>query len=326
MTANVTKMAYTGETPWHGEGTPLTQGADVDTWIREAGLGYEVKKAAVHYNVDDKSRTFSDRFVTYHGETGNALGLVSDRYKIFQPRNAVEFYRDFVEANRMKLETAGTLLNARRVWGLASLEEATFTLPGGDAIRPYFLLMSSYDGETSTIGTYTATRVVCCNTLAMALGAFKDDQRKAKGSSGFSISHSKDFDIKWARQQASNLLEASQEFKAKAELLASAGIGGDDLLAYFIGLVGVENEKHELTPQSKAKVDKLVQLYKSGPGADLPTSRGTLWGALNAVTRFVDHEAPVRSAGSRFASGQFGPGAQLKNKALELALELAVAA
>lgn len=324
MTANVVNMAYVGATPWHGEGNALTEGASVETWIREAGLGYEVKKAAVHFNALGKSRIFADRFVTYRGDDGTALGLVSDRYKIVQPAEVVEFYREFVEAGGMKLETAGTLMGSRRVWGLASLD-SPIVLPGGrDVTRPYFLLMTSYDGETSTIGTFTAVRVVCCNTLAMALTVFKGE-KKSKVS-GFSIGHNREFDKAWARTQATNLIEASKQYQDQAQLLASAGLGRDELLAYFIGLVGVENEKGELTPQSKTKVDRLVQLYKSGPGADLPTAKGTLWGALNAVTRFVDHDAPVRSAGSRFASGQFGPGAALKNRALEQALELAVAA
>lgn len=328
MTANVVQMAYVGQTPWHGEGSKLTDGADIDTWKREAGLGYEVKKAAVRYICDGDEkfgmqgvRTFGDRFVTYRGDDGTPLGVVSDRYKIVQPGEIVEFYRDFVSAGGMKLETAGTLLNSRRVWGLASLD-VPFELPGGDVTRPYFLLATSYDGETATTGTFTSVRVVCCNTLRMALS-----QHKAGGkTTGFSISHSREFDRSWAQQQAQNLLDASREYQSKAELLAATGINRDQLLRYFIGLVGAENDKGEMTTRSKNKVDRLVQLYKSGPGADLPSAKGTVWGALNAVTRYIDFETPTRGDSSRFARGQFGPNANLKDRALAEALELAVAA
>lgn len=328
MTANVIKMAYRGEAPWHGEGTDLTAGADIDTWTREAGLDFEVKKAPVNFVANPErlgtaeSRVFADRFVTYRGDTGEPFGVVSDRYKIVQPREVTEFYRDFNSVG-LNLETAG-MLGTGRAWGLASLDRP-IKLLGQDQINPYFLFTTSFDGETSTIGTFTATRVVCCNTMQMALTQLKAD-KKAKRVTGFSVSHSGEFDRKWAQEQVQNLIEATQQYADKANLLASVGLSKEDALRFFVGLVGVENEKGDLTPQSRTKVDRLVQLYKSGPGADLLSARGTAWGALNAVTRFVDHEAPTRSNGSRFASGQFGPGNQLKNKALEQALELAVAA
>jgi phage/plasmid-like protein (TIGR03299 family) len=319
-------MAYVGETPWHGEGSVLTEGADIETWRREAGLDFEVKKAPVQFIPEGVAyqRTFEDRFVTYRGDDGTPLGLVSDRYKIVQPGEVIEFYRDFVTAGGMKLETAGTLMGSRRVWGLASLDKP-FQLPGGDVIRPFFLFATSFDGETSTTGNFSSVRVVCCNTLAMALREEAQD-RKGKLTTGFSVGHNRDFSREWAQAQVHNLIRATEQYAEKSALLAQTGLGKDEMLAYFAGLVGVENEKGELTPQSRNKIDRLVQLYKSGPGAELPSARGTLWGALNAVTRFVDHDAPVRKGGSRFASGQFGPGAKLKAAALESALELAVAA
>lgn len=331
MTANVTQMAYIGATPWHREGTKLTEGADIDTWVREAGLDYEVKKAAVRYVCEGDEqfgvkgfRKFADRFVTYRADDGTALGLVSDRYKIVQPAEVGEFYRDFVDTAGMKLETMGTLLDSRRVFGLASLDHG-FTLPGGDVTRPYLLFSTSFDGETSTLGTFTSVRVVCCNTLAMAIREATAD-KKAKRITGFSVGHSRDFDRAWAQDQVRNLLTATEQYQQKAKLLAATGLSKDEAIEYFVSLVGVIGEDEKLTSQSRAKIDRLVSLYRTGPGADLPSARGTAWGALNAVTCYVDHEAPTRKDNSRFVSGQFGPGAQLKNKALEAALELAVAA
>lgn len=326
MSANVIKMAYVGETPWHGEGSVLTEGASIDTWTREAGLDFTVLKAAVHFDTHDQlDCTFPNRFVTYRGDDGTPLGLVSDVYKIVQPREVTEFYRDFTTSTGMKLETAGVLNGSRRVWGLAKLDRP-IKLLGFDRIDPYFLFTTSFDGETSTLGNFTATRVVCNNTMQMALSVIKQDQ-KAKKISGFSVSHAGEFNRAWAQEQVENLIGATEQYAHKAELLAATGMSDDAVLKFFAGLVGVKGNKgDDLTPQSRTKVDQLVQLYRSGPGADLKSARGTAWGALNAVTRYVDFEAPVRKGGSRFSSGQFGPGNQLKNKALEQALELAVAA
>lgn len=325
MTANVVQMAYVGETPWHGEGNVLTEGADIETWTREAGLDFEVKKAEVLFGPRGLPlRKFGKRFVTHRADDGTPLGIVSDRFQLVQPREVVEFYREFVASGGMKLETAGTLLDSRRVWGLASLD-APFSLPGGDVVRPYFLLATGFGDGTGTTGTFTSVRVVCCNTLQMAMNERDEDNRKSR-ISGFSVGHNAKFDRAWAQQQVENLISASHDFENNAALLASTGISNAEVLRYFVGLVGVESDKGELTPQSKTKIDRLVQLYRSGPGADLPTARGTAWGALNAITHYADFDVPVRKTGSRFVSGQFGPGNQLKNRALEAALELAVAA
>lgn len=326
MTDAVVKMAYSGSLPWHGKGSDLTAGADIDTWKREAGLDFTVVKVRSTY-VDSQGndRTFPDRFATIREDDGTPLGLVSDRYKLVQPGELIEFYRDFVAAGDMVLETAGTLLDSRRVWALARLDHE-IVLPGNDISRPFFLLTGSFDGDTGTVGTFGCTRVVCANTLAMALTERVGD-KKSKTITGFSLTHRSDFDRAEAQGHAKELMLAAEEYAEKAAVLASTGINSDQMLAYFVGLVGRENEKHEMTAQSKAKVDRLVQLYKSGPGADLPSARGTAFGALNAVTRFVDHEAPERgSGGGRLVSAWYGAGRDLKNRALEQALELAVAA
>jgi phage/plasmid-like protein (TIGR03299 family) len=330
MTAEVSHIkgkAYVGQRPWHGLGTDLSEGADIETWKREAGLDFIVAKAPVLYGPEGTTavRSFEDRFVTYRGDTGAALGIVSDKYQLVQPGEIVDFYRDFVAAGDMKLETAGNLKGGRRVWGLASLEHE-IRLPGNDITRPYFLLTTSFDGETATMGTFTSVRVVCWNTLNMAYSVNQTDKRK-KTVSGFSIAHHSKFRPEVAKAEARNLLVAAQEYEQNANLLAATGVNQTQVIAYFAGLVGSLDKKGDLTAQSRAKIDRMVQLYQSGPGAQLESSKGTAFGLLNAVTRFVDHEARERKDGSgRLVSAWYGPGKSLKARALTDALQLAVAA
>jgi len=94
------------------------------------------------------------------------------------------------------------------------------------------------------------------------------------------------------------------------------------MLEYFLGLYGSIGKDGAITRQSREKVDTLVQLYKTGPGADLTSSKGTIWGLLNAVTRYVDHEAGERNPGGRLNSAWFGTGQEQKRKAEQAALAL----
>ncbi len=325
MTDEIIRMAYSGSRPWHGKGADLSEGADIETWKREAGLNFIVAKAPVRYapdGLEGGTQVFADRFVTFRKDTGTPLGVVSDKYKIVQPAEIIDFYRKFVEAGSMTLETAGTLLDSRRVWGLARLDHE-IKLPGGDVTRPYFLLTTSYDGETATIGTFTGVRVVCWNTLNMAYEQREGDKVKSIVS-GFSIGHMSTFKPAQAQAQTENLIRAANEYEARAQLLAQTGVNDDAMLRYFVGLVGKEDQKGHMTKQSAAKIDRLIALYRSGPGAQLASAKGTAFGLLNAVTRFVDHEAPERKSGNgRLVSAWYGAGKTLKNRAMSEALALA---
>jgi len=172
MAHEVVKMAYRGETPWHGLGFLLSDDATFDAWLRESGLTFRVRGAKVQFDSSTNDtpaiRGFNDKQVLFREDNGQPLGIVSaSKYKIVQPDQILEFYRDFVRAGDMKLETAGVLKKGRRVWALAR-HGMEIRIKGQDLVRPYFLLTTSYDGETGTNGMYVMERVVCANTLAAA--------------------------------------------------------------------------------------------------------------------------------------------------------------
>lgn len=251
--------------------------------------------------------------------------MVSDRYKIVQPGETIEFYRDFVRAGDMELEVGGTLLGGRRVWALARLP-AEIRLPGNDVTRPYFLLTTSYDGETATIGTFTTVRVVCWNTLNIAYREREADEAE-KVVSGFSVPHYAKFDIDVAKRRATELMAAARQYEEDANLLAATGVSEEQAQKYFLSLFGVVSQKtRQLTPQSRKNVDQLLRLYREGPGAELESAKGTAFGLLQAVTRYVDHEARERQAGGRLLSAWYGPGRNVKAEAVAAARELVAVA
>lgn len=321
-------IAYQGPAPWHGLGVELPNGADLIEWRKKAGLDFKVKTAPVKYDVihgEDQPcptvehRVSTQKVVTYREDTGASLGVVAKRYKIVQPHEVLDFFNEFARAGDMKISVAGSIMGGRRVWALAE-HQMEIRVAGDDVVRPYFLLTTSFDGETATIGTFTTTRVVCYNTMNMVYNEVKADGTKGYSQAGFSIPHIHNFDAEVARKHVEKLVLAATQFEKGANEMAEKGISEEQALGYFVGLVGVKEENGlDLTRQSRAKVDTLMRLYKTGPGAGMKSAASTVWGALNAVTRYVDHEANERKAGGRWTSALYGNGKELKAKAFRVA-------
>lgn len=323
-------IAFAGATPWHGLGTQMPEGTDIDAWRKAAGLDFVVKTAPIEFMVAsdcDQCPTvsrhpFAAKVATYREDTMGPLGIVSKHYKIVQPREVVDFFREFAAAGDMKIDVAGSILGGRRVWALAR-HEMEIKVKGADIVRPYFLLTTSFDGETATIGTFTTTRVVCNNTLNIAYQQVKADGTHGYAQAGFSIPHIQNFDANVAKSHVAKLVTAATQFEEVANRMADAPLVGEAAERFFVGLVGVKNAKgDDITRQSREKAEMLFSLYRSGPGSELNSAHQTVWGALNAVTRYVDFCAGERRPGGRLNSAWYGAGKELKAKTYQEALRL----
>lgn len=143
FTNSRTNMAYVGEKPWHGLGQELTYDASIETWRQEAGMAWTVRDSELIYSsVNGAPAIFPDRRVLYRSDSGAALGVVSGNYKVVQPSEALEFFRDLVDAHGFQLETAGCLFGGRKFWALAKVSEGV-KLMGEDVVKPYLLLATS---------------------------------------------------------------------------------------------------------------------------------------------------------------------------------------
>jgi phage/plasmid-like protein (TIGR03299 family) len=173
-------IAYTGVTPWHGLGQALTPGASIETWTREAGLGYDVLESPVLYSslASTELQSWPDRKVLHRSDTGAPLAVVSDGYRVVQPAEIMDFFRELVELGGFQLETAGALSDGRRVWALASVADAA-PVVSRDLVKPYLLLGTSYDGTMATVAKFTAIRVVCNNTITAAVGGYSNGRAVA---------------------------------------------------------------------------------------------------------------------------------------------------
>jgi phage/plasmid-like protein (TIGR03299 family) len=119
MSHLVESMAYVGDMPWHGLGNHLEAGQSLDVWAKQSGLDWEIKNAPVCFNTSVNPsniniHSFEEKQVLYRSDTHAPLSVVGQRYKVVQPREILEFYRDLTEKSGFELETAGVLKEEER--------------------------------------------------------------------------------------------------------------------------------------------------------------------------------------------------------------------
>jgi len=310
-------IAYAGATPWHGLGQALTPGASIDEWTREAGLGYSVLESPVQYSTPASSEleSWPDRKVLHRSDNGAPLAVVSDGYRVVQPAEIMDFFRELVELGGFQLETAGALSYGRRVWALASVADAAPVVER-DLVKPYLLLGTSYDGTMATVAKFTAIRVVCNNTITAAVGGYGEaDLGYLK--SAVRVLHSERFNPEAVRLQLGIVANAWESFLVQSRQLADRPMAAevaDDFVAELLK----PYHTSKLPINETRAYKRILALFNGGAiGSELPGVAGTRWAMLNAVTELVDHERG-RSNNTRIESAWFGAGAALKARAAEL--------
>ncbi len=310
----VENMAYIGETPWHGLGNQLTPNQPLKIWLEQSGMDWNIEASPVHYLKHGHLRQFNDAKVLYRSDTGGALSVVSNRYQVVQPREVLEFYRDLVEIGGYQLETAGVLKSGRKIWALARTGQEVM-LKGNDQVNSYLLLATACDGTLATTAQFTSVRVVCNNTLAIAT---------ADSNGAIKVPHSTKFDADKVKEQLGIGITSWQRFVTDMRKLADRPVNPFEARKYLVELLGDPDLPFHDQPNSKS-MNRVLELFAGqGKGADLVAAKNTAWGLVNSVTQFVDHERRARSADNRLDSAWFGQGAQIKQRAYEQAIALAV--
>ena len=327
MSHLVETMAYTGQTPWHQLGHALPKKQSIDVWAQAAGMQWKIQETAVRYMangdadaLDGEALEFPEQKVLYRSDTHAALSVVSQRYKVVQPQEVLEFYRDLSEVAGFELETAGVLKAGRRFWALARTGKSA-CLKGNDVVHSYLLLATSCDGTLATMAIPTSVRVVCNNTLAMALQGANDGAIK--------VPHSTHFDALAVKRQLGVAVGQWDSFMYRMKTLAERKVKTHEAMNYFLKVICQTDQLGEgggsgVTGLANERALKKVQaLFEGhGRGAELQAAKDTAWGLLCSVTEFVDHEKQARSQDNRLDSAWFGQGALLKQRALEHALQL----
>lgn len=306
----------------------LVPGATVEQWQEAAGMNYEVKRARVRYATahgqdSAEYKTMEDKIVLFRSDTGAPLGIVSEGYKVVQPREVLEFFRDWADANGLTIESAGVLFGGKRYFATAKITNAVIDSVDGnkDKIIPYALLSTSADGSTRTEGRWTKVRTVCNNTLTAAVN---------ESAAIYSMSHRSHFRADEARKTIEDAQKEFGAFMDKARELAGVRMSqkqAEDFTRLLTQKSNVKEAESIVMDGDKVKDSygyrKIMELFEgAGKGAMMETSRGTAWGWLNAVTEFVDHHTRARTEDARIANAQWGAGDTMKNKAFEMLLTM----
>jgi phage/plasmid-like protein (TIGR03299 family) len=302
---------------WHGLGELMPAGQDIDAWAQAAGMEYKVQRGVIRYATERLTpdaalhnlKTIEDKLVLFRSDTGAPLGVVSDSYKVVQPREVLEFFREWAQANACTIESAGVLFGGKRYFATAKMSDGVF-VGEGDKVVPYVLLSTSADGSLATEGRITTVRVVCNNTLRLA----------SKGASSFRVSHRTAFKAEECRTIIESAHEEFGAFMDMSRKLASIKVESR-LAEDMTTLLLTTSTRDADAARDSAGFHRIMGLFQGGgKGSTLDSSRETAWGWLNSATEFVDHHVRARSDENRTAAALWGPGADLKQRAVEIAL------
>ena len=283
MPANVETMMYVREKPWHGLGTKVDEAPTSAEALELAGLNWKVEQTPV-YTADG---TLIPNYKANVRNTDNSvLGIVTDRYQIVQNEEAFEFTDSIVgetENGVVKYETAGSLNHGKKIWLLAKMPTQKVL---DDEVEPYMCFTNSHDGSGAIRICMTPIRVVCQNTLNMALS-------QAKRS--WSTKHVGDIESKL--EEAKMCLELADEYMynlgIEAEKLANTALRREQIDEILNEMFPVDDLTSE---RKKSNIQQIKdEFYIAYFMPDIEKFIGTAWGAINAMSDCVTHTAPKRN-------------------------------
>lgn len=340
MAHMVETMAYAGQVPWHGLGEKVEGNLTPEQMLKAAKLDWTVSKRPMYFA--DKPNTWdlndprgeaqmlraNEHYAVVRDSDNRVLSHCGEGFVPFQNHETMSFFKKFTEAGHMEMDTAGSLSDGERVWGLAKIKKG-FKLAGGDDIEGYLLMANSHKVGTAMTVMFTPIRVVCNNTITLALSQ--------EGMTGkFRVLHLQMFDeeIMQAAETALGISgEQMTKFQEQSEFLASKKATKEQIDQYIAELFqpkllierGKSKEKdlpplhEEFTKTSQS----ILEAIETSPGHDMQSAKGTWWGALNGVTYVMDHQKRAKTRDHALNSAWFGSAAQTKRKAMAKALEFA---
>lgn len=278
MPALVETMMYNRTVPWHGLGTKVDEAPTSADALRLAGLDWTVEQKNIQLCGGAKIQNYK---ANVRSSDGQVLGIVSDRYKIVQNSDAFEFTDSIIGGN-VRYETAGSLNGGKKIWLLAKLPETEIA---GDKTEPFMCFSNTHDGSGAIRVCMTPVRVVCSNTLNLAL----DTARRS-----WSVRHTGDLQSKM--HEARICLQMANaymgELAKEADRLANTTVTRTQLDQILEELFPVDESSSQREKENVKKLKDEFMVCYFAP--DILKFRGTAWGAVNAMSDMISHNAPRR--------------------------------
>jgi phage/plasmid-like protein (TIGR03299 family) len=320
MSAEVESMAWATTVPWHGLGVQVDPSESVDHWVHMAGIDWEVEMQPVHL----ADGTVVPNHMALVRKTDRTIyDVCGDRWVPHQNRQIAEFFKAFVAPGGGQMETLGSLKGGRVVWGLASLNDK-FQTTSGDVVKGYLLMAVHHILGRAAVAKVTGVRVVCANTMAMALG--ESSQIEAR------FNHDGKFSVDAAVEAMGLAREDFVKFGRIARQLVKLKLSQDDVVRILQPILDPQNgpETDDAGLSSVAEmqawaaayepnrvVEGVLESYQNAPGA----TPGNAWGLLNGLTHYADHVARG-DKDSRLASAWLGNYARKKQVLLDKLVQL----
>jgi phage/plasmid-like protein (TIGR03299 family) len=326
-TVNGQSMVFTaGKLPWHNLGQNVR---DAQTWeqaIKLANLDWEVIEAPLYTQWSQSGLIQAEGFkVLVRKDTKQTLGVHGMGYTPFQNVQAFEFADALIE-NGALFESAGGLGNGERIWCLARVPSADFTVGQNDRHEMYLLVATSHDGSLATTVTVTDVRVVCQNTLTAALGM---GNSKAEGKLKIKHTKSADMKIEQAKRMISGTIQTAETLRDKLTNLANVKLSKDTYTAIVDKLFPIAKDASKVSVTRRENMlSEILASYQLNDSNAYPEQAGTAYALLNAITDYTDHLRGTRRTdgqneqAARSESALFGSGNQLKSNALETIYDL----
>jgi phage/plasmid-like protein (TIGR03299 family) len=325
MTNGRANIAFLGSRNdvWHRLGQEMQAGMTIDQWATAAGLNWDaIKVPAIaslegarfdHIEASARFRRVEARNFVVRSDTGHPLGYVSDVYQPVQPRDVLDWFDRYIAVDeRFQLDVAGSLKAGEIIWATATYRDPLEI--AGDRHVARVLMTTTFDGSGATINQGTMTRTVCNNTLNVSLADTRAVVRTR---------HNTKFDAARVGKELAQIAQGFACYKAVGDALAQNEMAKDEIKDFFKSCLDIplDAKSEDVSGRKLNQFQAVSDAYRTTLAEGAP--RESAWAALNAITRYVDHDRSSRGgdAGTdvaRFSSAQFGSGAALKGKAMEL--------
>lgn len=281
--SNIESGMYVGNQPlWGGLGTKCEEAPNSKIALEMSGLNWRVDPKPI--SVLGTMDAIPNFKANIRSSDGKCLGIVTDRYKVVQNEEAFAFTDELISSGEVTYETAGSLSNGKRVWLLARMPR---TKVCGDDLDPYIVFTNSHDGSGAVKVALTPIRVICQNTLTMAL-------KKAERT--WSVRHLGDIQNKITEAQNTlfNATQYLEELKKKSEISTEIVVAHPDFLAFLEEMFPMKKGASERQQRNVENARQLLSNIYYGKD-DIKKFNGTAYGVIQAVADFMPHYVPART-------------------------------
>ena len=278
MAAEVETMFYVRETPWHGLGTRVESALTSEEALVAAGLDWTINSLPVF---DSKGIQIKGYRANTRSTDGTVMGIVSSKYQIVQNKEAFEF-TDSLIGEGITYETAGSLRGGKQIWLLGKMPERYIV---GDKLDPYIVFTNTHDGTGAVRACMTPVRVVCNNTLNMALtGAKRAWSTPHRGN------------VQLRLEEARQTLELADQYLVRraeeADRLANEKMTDGEIEKTLDDMFVLPEDATDSQKRTAEQTKSEIMVCMLRP--DLAQFLNTKWGFINAVSDYVGHGEPMR--------------------------------